>query len=205
MTAIRSALPLAVMLVLLQGCASAPDQPASEATNATSVPAAAEADPVPELTLNIPDTESCACIASPAGEGRDLTFLERGFSSLVAGEYIEAVQYFERYKRLEDSPASDWEAGVAIAYISMLAESPFHDPETARKSYRKLRKKYGEELKVHESVLMMRDSLETFIGMDRRLDELQTENQRLEKELAKRDAAIKRLRELTVGQKGAAQ
>ncbi len=160
---------------------------------------------VPELTLNLPEQDDCACVTAAQGQARDFTFLEKGFSALVAGEYIEAVQYFERYKRLENSAASEWEAGVAVAYISMLAESPFHNPEAARKSYRHLRKKYGEELKVHEVTLMMRDSLETFMGMDRRLDELEGENARLKEELAKRDEAIRRLRELTLGQKGAAQ
>ena len=197
MPAIRSALPGAVVLsLLLQGCAFAPQD---------STPATTESEAVPELALNIPEANDCICVDPASGEENDYTFLEKGFTALVEGEYIEAVQYFERYKRIEDSPESDWEAGVAIAYVSMLAESPFHDPETARKSYRKLRKKYGADMKVHEKTLMMRDSLETFIGMDRKVDRLQEENERLTEELEKRDEAIRRLRELTLGQKGAAQ
>ena len=198
MPAIRPALPAAITLALcLQACATAQPQDPEPAT---------EADVVPELILNLPDqTTECDCGPREDGQGTDYTFLEKGFSALVAGEYMEAVQYFERYKRLENSPASDWEASVAVAYISMLAESPFHDPEVARQSYRRLRKKYGEEMKVHEVTLMMRDSLETFMGMERRLDELQSENARLTEELKKRDEAIRRLRELTVGQKGASQ
>ncbi len=190
--AIRTALPvLALATLLLQACASSPTEPQQ----------AAEPEVPPELTLNIPQGDPCACPEIPSYDSSDYTFLEKGITALVAGEYIEAVQYFERYRRIEGSPASDWEAGVAIAYVSMLAESPFHDSETARKSYRKLRKKYGADMEVHEATLMMRDSLETFIGMDRKVDELQEENQRLTRELEKRDEAIRRLRELTLGQK----
>ncbi len=203
MPAKRHALPAAIILALcLQACTAAQTGDPAPAPASTPAP---ESDVVPELILNLPDQADCACGPREESQGTDYTFLERGFSALVAGEYMEAVQYFERYKRLENSPASDWEAGVAVAYISMLAESPFHDPEVARKSYRRLRKKYGEEMKVHEVTLMMRDSLETFMGMERRLEELQAENARLTEELKKRDEAIRRLRELTVGQKGAPQ
>lgn len=197
MPAIRYALPLAAILALcLQACASSPPETPITET---------QPEAVPELNLNLPDQEDCVCVDNGEPESSDYTFLEKGFSALVAGEYIDAVQYFERYKRTEDSPESAWEVGVAVAYVSMLAESPFHDPETARKSYRRLRNKYGEEMQVHEQTLLMRDSLETFIGMDRRVDELETENARLSEELEKRDEAIRRLRELTLGQKGAAQ
>ena len=199
MPAIRSALPLAALLVILaQGCASTAEEPQAPATATTD-------ESLPELNLNLPDDQDCICPATEPEPPADLTYLEKGFSAIVAGEYIEAVQYFERYKRSEDSAESDWEAGVAIAYVSMLAESPFHDPETARKSYRKLRKKYGEDMQVHEKTLLMRDSLETFIGMDRKLDKLEEQNAKLKEELEKRDEAIRRLRELTLGQKGAAQ
>jgi len=195
--AIRYALPAtAILVLLLQACASSPSEP---------VPTQDPAETVPELTLNIPEQEDCVCVDTASARPSDYTFLEKGFSALVAGEYIEAVQYFERYMRTEESPESNWEAGVAIAYVSMLAESPFHDPETARKSYRKLRNKYGEDMQVHEQTLLMRDSLETFIGMDRKVDQLETENARLAEELEKREEAIRRLRELTLGQKGAAQ
>ena len=203
MPAIRSALPAAAILAcLLQACAtSAPPEPASE----TQPPAQSQPQPqpVPELTLNLPKQKDCIC--KEAEESRDYTFLEKGFDALVVGEYIEAVQYFQRYNRLEDTPESDWETGIAIAYISMLAQSPFYDPEVARKSYRRLKKKYGDNLDLHEMTLMMRDSLETFVGMERKIEKLQADNATLRKELEKREEAIRRLRELTLGQKGAPQ
>ncbi len=204
MPAIRPALPAAAILVcLLQACAtSAPTEPAAPAAEPPAQ-APSQPQPVPELKLNLPQQAKCVCEEVQAP--RDYTFLEKGFDALVAREYIEAVQYFQRYNRLEDTPESDWETGIAIAYISMLAQSPFHDPEVARKSYRRLKKKYGDNLELHEMTLMMRDSLETFVGMERKIEELQADNATLKAELKKREEAIRRLRELTLGQKGAPQ
>ena len=118
-----SALATAAVLLLL-ACSSTP---AAEQAAADSAP-----DAVPELTLNLPEQpQDCTCLAE---EGVDYTFLDKGFKALVAGDHIEAVQYFQRYQRLESSPQSNWEAGIAIAYDSMLPASPFYDPAAARKS-----------------------------------------------------------------------
>jgi hypothetical protein len=156
---------------------------------------------VPELTLNLPENpEDCVC---QAAEAVDYTFLEKGFSALVAGDHIEAVQYFQRYQRLESSPQSDWEAGIAIAYDSMLPRSPFYDPGAARKAYEALRGSQIEEAAVHDKVLMMRDALETFVAMDREISKLESDNGTLREDLAKREEALRRLRELTLGQKEA--
>ena len=90
---------------------------------------------VPELTLNLPEQSVTACLRD---EGADYTFLDKGFSALVAGDHIEAVTYFQRYQRTESSPVADWEAGIAIAYDSMMPQSPIYDPDAARKSYLRL-------------------------------------------------------------------
>ena len=189
---LRIGLALTGLLLLLQGCASAPE-----------VETAAEEspEPVPELTLNLPEgTEDCAC--PPAVES-DYTFLEKGFSALVAGEHIEAVQYFQRYKRLESSPLADWEADIAIAYDSMLPASPFYDPQAARKAYEALALRDVQVEAAHEKVLMMRDALATFVAMDREINRLESDNAIVREDLAKREEALKRLRELTLGQKEA--
>jgi hypothetical protein len=39
----------------------------------------------------------------------DRTFLERGMETLAGGDYIEAVQHFQRYRRLEQAPLAQWE------------------------------------------------------------------------------------------------
>ncbi|MEP1470481.1 MAG: hypothetical protein ABJK20_06025 [Halieaceae bacterium] len=161
--------------------------------------APAEPEPVPELTLNLPDEQSCTCVEEVA---EDYTFLEKGFSALSKGDHIEAVQHFQRYQRLEKSAAAEWESGIAIAYVSMLSSSPFYDAEAARKSYRKLKYEYTEDMQVHEKTLIMAQSLESFVVMDRHIADLENNNATLKEDLEKREEAIKRLRELTLGQKG---
>jgi hypothetical protein len=185
--------PVAVTaLLLLQACATAP------------VPEEAAVQPgpqeVPELTLNLPEQQDCTCVVT---EQADYTFLEKGFSALVAGEQIEAVQHFQRYQRLESSPQAAWEAGIAIAYDSMMPGSPFYDPDAARKSYTRLKSEQVEGAKVHEKVLLMQDSLDIFVAMERQLSTLRDENVVLKEELEKREEALKRLRELALGQKAA--
>ena len=187
----KTGFALASLLVVLQGCSTAPT------TEEAPEPAAPEQ--VPELTLNLPENpETCVC---PDLSDADYTFLEKGFSELAAGDHIEAVQYFQRYQRLESSPRADWEAGIAIAYDSMLPRSPFYDPEAARKAYEELEQQKVEGMVVHEKVRMMRDALETFVAMDREINKLESDNSVLREDLAKREEALRRLRELTLGQK----
>lgn len=173
--------------LLLQACASVrPSEPA----------ASVDVEPEPELTLNLP-VEKNACVAQDV---YDYTPLERGFTSLAAGEYIEAVQHFQRYQRLESTVSANMEASIGIAYVSMLPASPFYDTEEARKSYRQLRKVPIQDLDLHEQTLLMRQSLETFLKMERALIDLGEDNARLKKDLKKREEALRRLRELTLGQ-----
>jgi hypothetical protein len=182
------------LALLLQGCAPAPTVDEGGAQTGP--------EQVPELTLNVPDQENCRCTE----DGQvDYTFLDKGISALVAGEHIEAVQHFQRYQRLESSPRADWEAGIAIAYDSMLPRSPFYDPQAARKSYEGLKQQQIETDRVHEQVLLMRDALETFAAMQLQVNDLSSDNAILSEDLAKREEALKRLRELTLGQKGARQ
>ena len=155
---------------------------------------------VPELTLNLPEQQDCTCVVT---EQADYTFLEKGFSALVAGEHIEAVQHFQRYQRLESSPQAAWEADIAIAYDSMMPSSPFYDPGAARKSYTRLKSEQVEGAQVHEKVLLMQDSLDIFVAMELQLSTLKGENVVLKEELEKREEALKRLRELALGQKAA--
>ncbi len=159
-----------------------------------------EPTPVPELTLNLPDEKTCTCVEEVT---EDYTFLEKGFSALAQGDHIEAVQHFQRYQRLEKSATAEWESSIAIAYISMLSSSPFYDAEAARKSYRKLKQEYADDMQVHDKTLIMAQSLESFVVMDRHIADLENNNATLKEDLEKREEAIKRLRELTLGQKGA--
>ena len=176
--------------VLLAGCVAAPQE-----TPAATV--AADPNDVPEITLNLPDKAECVCEQTPAN---DYTFLEKGFESVSTSDYIEAVQYFQRYQRLEKSASAQWEAAIAIADVSYLPNSPFYDPEAARKSYRQLRKQRAEYPLAHHQVLLMSESMEAFVTLDRHVDDLEDSNAVLKEDLAKREEALKRLRELTLGQ-----
>lgn len=185
-TFVRPLLSVAVVL-LLQACGSNP------ADTAPSNP-----DEVPELTLNLPGAEATCNCDEP--ERPSATFLERGFTAVAGAEYIEAVQHFQRYRRLEKSSEANYEAGIAVAYISILPESPFYNTEEARKSYRDLREKSTDGMELHEQTLLMRQSLETFLLMERQINEVKETNAAIKKKLAKREEALKRLRELTLGQ-----
>ena len=127
------------LFLLLQGCATSQNDDAvmREVRDEPPRPAPAEvadAEDIPELTLNLTQPE-CEC--GPVAEAptdRDITFLDRGFAALAAGDHIEAVDYFRRYERLEKSLLSTWEADMVITYIGTLQHSPFDDPDAARKS-----------------------------------------------------------------------
>ncbi len=78
------------------------------------------------------------------------------------------------------------------------------DPDEARKSFRDLRKVDWQSMELHQQTLLMRQSLETFLLVERQNRELQDANRGLRKDLEKREEALKRLRELTLGQTGSA-
>jgi hypothetical protein len=177
------------LLVLLQGCVQTP--PREEAPTP---------EEVPELTLNLPQANGCVCEEPTTA---DYTFLEKGFAALAAGEHIEAVQYFQRYQRLEESPEAQWEAGIAIAFVSTLSHGPFYDPEAARQAFRKLRREDWKDMELHQQSLLMRHSLEAFVTQERHVLDLESTNATLKEDLEKREEALKRLRELTLGQKAA--
>lgn len=151
-----------------------------------------------ELTLNLPaENDDCMCVQAPMEDDR--TFLERGMQTLAAGEYVEAVQYFQRYQRLEDTPLAQWEAEIAIAYASMLPASPFYDVDAARDAYTDLQAREPQGAK-HHAIVLMQQALESFVLMERHIEDLENRNGMLEDDLEKREQALKRLRELTLGQ-----
>jgi hypothetical protein len=180
------------LLVLLAGCAGEPVQ--DEVAQDVPSPVADT-----ELTLNLPQQPGpdCACEVHA-----DSTFFDMGVTALVAGDHVEAVTYFQRYQRTESSAVADWEADIAIAYDSILPQSPFYDPQAARKSWRKLQKAQPEGV-VNPMSLMMRDALAAFDVMHQSIRELRSDNAQLTADLEKREDALRRLRELTLGQKGA--
>lgn len=184
-------LPVAAMILalFLQACAS---------TEETGSQSAAE----PELNLNLPQKESCNCVRQPI---TDYTFLEKGLHALAAGDDVEAIQYFQRYQRMEDSDDAKWEAEVATAFVYTLPHSALHDDDAARKSYRSLREEYHPEKYVHPQILLIREAMEMFLSQERQLRQLRASNAELEQELARREEALRRLRELALDPQATAQ
>lgn len=190
MALVRLSLTATAVLTLV-ACAVVPPAPPREA--AAEPPAAV----TPEVTLNLPHRDNCNC--EPAPE-RDLTFLERGFAAVSQADPVIAAEHFQRYKRLETSAAAQWEADIAIAYLSMSPNSPFFDREAAHKSYQRLSTELRKDMQVHPTALLMRDALESFVVMHRHIEDLENSNTTLKEDLEKREEAIRRLRELTLGQ-----
>jgi len=185
-------LSAAFLALLLGACAAGPDPQPPQPERAAQTPQ----EPV-ELTLNLPEQGgNCSCEQAP---GSDRTFLERGVAMLAEGEYIEAVQHFQRYRRLEKQPLAQWEAQLAIAYVSMLPNSPFYDVAAARDSYIALHNAIPEGQQ-HDSIVLMRQALETFVLMERHIADLEMRTEMLGDDLEKREQALRRLRELTLGQ-----
>lgn len=184
---LRERVPLGVVLsalaaLMLSACSS---QPA-----ATSSSEAAE---LPELNLNLPG--DCAC--ETAQETR--TFLEKGVDALNDGAYLESLKYFQSYQRIENTALANIEAGIAIAYLSTLPDSPIYDRPEAYKSYLALRQKIEAGADLHEPVRIMQYALESFLDNYNQLERLKRSNGSLRAELEKREEAITRLRDLTLG------
>ena len=190
------------LVSLLVGCAAAPttDTPA-EPVAAESVPAE---QAVTELTLNLPDGTEAQCNCTSEASV-DRTFLDKGFSALAAGDHREAINYFRRYQRLESSPAVDWEAGIAIAYDKMLPGSPYYNWRAARESYLRLMRNKPEGVELNQQVVLWREALEILSDLHWQINDLQKENDIVTENLEKREEALRRLRELTLGQKVTAQ
>jgi hypothetical protein len=178
---------LALPLLLMVACVSVPPEPEAPARSPDDV----------KLTLNLPrDAANCACEGSAEN---DRTFLERGMETLADGDYVEAVQYFQRYQRLEKTELAYWEGELAIAYVSILPSSPFFDVDAALVAYTDLqgREPVGQK---HHSIVLMQQALESFVLMERHVQDLERRSLMLEEDLEKREQALKRLRELTLGQ-----
>lgn len=190
------------LTLLLSACATGQvDSATPPSAPGDSAPAATNPAAVPELTLNLPQGNHCACTEEPS---QDFTFLEQGYSTLLDGEYAQAMENFQRYQRLESSPTVDLESGIAIAYLQMLPRSPFYNPELARSSFKVLRRQNAKQLQVHDYVRLMRQSLLNLLQLQQRADKLKASNAALQEDLEKREEALKRLRDLALGQKGAA-
>lgn len=186
------------LVVVLQACATVPEgvPPAVD----TPPVATKKREPIPELMLNLPGNDAEACACTPQASV-DRTYLDKGFTLLAAGDYREAVNYFRRYQRLESSPAVNWEANIAVAYVKMLPQSPYYNWRAARESYLRLMREQPSGIALHENIVLLRETLGILSDLHVQINDLQSENAALEENLEKREEALRRLRELMLGQK----
>lgn len=160
--------------LLMSGCGSTPEEP-------SIVAAPAEA----ELTLNLPEpsTQSCDCEAVAAAAE---TYFDRGVRALAVRDYVQALRYFERHR--DDGGAEQQrEAEVGIAFVTLMTEMVGADDDNTPSA-------------VDERAELMVLSLAAVATLEGRIAAVDALNQALSKDLEKREEALKRLRDLTLGQ-----
>lgn len=178
---------LILVLTILAGCGNNP--PAYRKKPAERV------KPVPELNLNLPSEEEACLQPDP----EDRSFIEKAFVALESGDHLEALQYFQRFQRTEQGDVERLEARIGIAYLIFVPASPVHDLQAARSMYRELRNVEMDDSQMHMETVIMRDAMDAFHQLEAQISDLRARNRVLSDNLEKREEALKRLRDLTIG------
>ena len=164
-----------LLLPLVAGCASTAPEPVPP------VP------PANELNLNMLEPRAaatdCDCDALAVSQEN---YFDRGVRALAARDYDQAIIYFERHRELV-SPEAKREADVGLAFVtllrqkSMIANDGFVDG-------------------IDERAEVMILALAAVRALEEQIDTINALNKTLSKDLEKREDALKRLRDLTLGQ-----
>lgn len=189
-------------LLCVQGCASTVGSHAALPAEPGPV---STASPMPEEHAVAPSPTSaamCECPVSAPQPSAEDDALSIGLRKLAAGDYHGAHARFTQYQREATSQQAKWEAGIALAYASMLPDSPYYQPQQSRKAYVQLSKNTPEDVDI--KALLMRDALSSFARVSWRVDELEAQAEGQADALRKQEEALKRLRDLTLGQKESA-
>lgn len=170
-------LPTGLLIgLLVSGCASQ-DSPESDSGLE-----------VAEVELNLPEPETsqtdCACdeLLSVVDEN----YFDRGVRALAARDYEQAKIYFERHRGSGGSEVQR-EADVGIAFVTLMSETSLVSDEQGASG-------------VDERAEVMILALAAVQTLEGRLEALNAINEALSKDLEKREEALKRLRDLTLGQ-----
>lgn len=158
--------------LILSGCAATPSNSPSEDAQAVALNL-----PTPAQMLNC-DCEAQALV--------DENYFDRGVRALAARDYSAAAEYFQRHKTLETAQAAR-EADLGLAFVTLLSKSNDVDAMPAAEG-------------VDERAEVMILALAAVRTLEGQLDALEALNQALTKDLEKREDALKRLRDLTLGQ-----
>lgn len=168
-----------VLTLVLGGCATAPESDTKPTTSDQ-----------PEMTLNLPTPgveESCDCEALALEQENDF---DRGVRALAARDYDRARTHFERHRTTQSTEAQR-ESDVGIAFVTLMSEaSNLDDAGSAG---------------VDERAEVMILALAAVQTLEGRLEALRALNEALSKDLEKREDALKRLRDLTLGQQEGAR
>ena len=137
------------------------------------------------LPLNISKSiveASCDCsevVAEP-----EETYFDRGVRALAARDYAQALSYFERHADAESENAQR-EAEIGLAFIAVLRAD---------------RTDGNSSQALDDRAEIMSLALALLTQLEGRVSELGKKNSKLASDLKKREAVLKRLRELTLGQ-----
>ena len=162
-------------ILLVTGCATpTATEPAPDAKS--------DAVELPDHSLAAPDC-NCDELLVPVVEENNF---DRGVRALAARDYEQAKIYFERHRASGGSEAQR-EADVGIAFVTLMSETSLVSDEQGSSG-------------VDERAEVMILALAAVQTLEGRLEALNAINEALSKDLEKREEALKRLRELTLGQ-----
>ena len=166
------------MLALLAGCAS---QPEPEPRPVVEV--------LPPQPLSLPEpaahVEPCNCQELAAQNVNDF---DLGVRALASRDYRAAQVLFERHRRT-GTPEAQREADVGIAFVTLMTDAKLAQGEADT---------HGSIVDERAAVMVL--ALAAVQTLERRIDTLDALNEVLSKDLRKREEALKRLRDLTLGQ-----
>ena len=167
---------------VLLGC-----QTAQVSTDARMATEDQTADPsveqLPELNLPEPLLEA-SCDCSDVEIVSEETYFDRAMRALAARDFEQASLYFTRHAAATDS-AESREADVGLALIALLSSNPSMADDS-------------QALDDRAEVLAL--ALSLVRQLENRVSVLEKRNVKLASDLEKREAVLKRLRELTLGQ-----
>ena len=167
---------------VLLGC-----QTAQVSTDARMATEDQTADPsveqLPELNLPEPLLEA-SCDCSDVEIVSEETYFDRAMRALAARDFEQASLYFTRHAAATDSVESR-EADVGLVLIALLSSNPSKADDS-------------QALDDRAEVLAL--ALSLVRQLENRVSVLEKRNVKLASDLEKREAVLKRLRELTLGQ-----
>lgn len=176
-----------IWVLLLSGSVLLGCQTAQVSTDARMATEDQTADPsveqLPELNLPEPLLEA-SCDCSDVEIVSEETYFDRAMRALAARDFEQASLYFTRHAAATDSVESR-EADVGLALIALLSSNPSKADDS-------------QALDDRAEVLAL--ALSLVRQLENRVSVLEKRNVKLASDLEKREAVLKRLRELTLGQ-----